>query len=412
MRKLIIPALVAAVLLAAIVGVGEYAAPQDGSRESVTVPGTDSTNAVPQPKAQACRGVWVSYMEVPKAGESGEDYAAAAEKLFAGIAQAGFNTAFVHVRAFADSAYPSKLFPRAQWLSGGKALSYDPLELLLAAAKKHGIAFHAWINPFRVQTTADESKLPAESPAAKWLKDGSGLAINAAGGIYLNPAAPQVHRLIYDGVEEILRGYDVDGIHIDDYFYPSSAAEIDAALYEEYQKQGGRLSLGDWRRAAISGFVAGLYRSIKAINKEVLLSISPGGNIRRNRESLYADVELWASRPGYMDMLIPQLYYGFENSAIPFESAAREWDRLATAPGLELVFGLAAYKAGKEDPYAGDGRGEWQQHGDILARQAAFALKLRSRAGIALFSYDYVLGEKSPAAKVELACLQKSGAWG
>jgi len=365
------------------------------------------------------RAVWLSYIEFPKATVSREQYAAEADRIFAELAKSGFNAAFVHVRAFADSIYPSKLFPWAKWLTGkqGKDPGYDPLAILLAASKKHGIAFHAWMNPFRVQTGGtDEAGLAPDNPALKWLRDpeakAKNLVVKVADGIYFNPAAPEVHKLIYDGVREILQNYNVDGIHIDDYFYPSQKESIDSAQYESYKKSGGKLSLDDWRRASVNTFVAGLYQTVKNCKARAVVSISPGGNIRHNRDTLYADAARWLSTPGYLDMIIPQLYYGFENQAMPFERAAKEWNDLVKLPSVQVAFGLAAYKSGKADQYAGSGKNEWIDNSDILARQAAFSQRLRPGIGLVLFSWDYVLGgKKTPALTAELNKLYKGGVW-
>ncbi|MCL2023564.1 MAG: family 10 glycosylhydrolase [Oscillospiraceae bacterium] len=358
---------------------------------------TVKTNTTTTNTAQASlRGIWISYFEVPKATVTKAQYEKTAQAMFAEIAKAGYNTAFVHVRAMADAIYPSEVFPWARWLTGkqGKAPGYDPLAILLAAAKKNGVAFHAWFNPFRVQSSGTDTKdLAKNNPALKWLENSpdKGLVSKIAGGIYFNPAATEVHSLIYSGVKEILK-YNVDGIHIDDYFYPTQSKTIDSAQYAAYQKSGGKLSLDAWRRASVNTFVAGLYQTVKSAKKSVVVSISPGGNIRTNYSKLYADAATWGSKTGYVDLLIPQIYYGFENSAQPFEKTVKEWNDLVKISSVKLAFGLAAYKVGTSDSYAGAGKNEWIDKSDILARQAAAIQKIRPQSGLVLFSYSYVFG--------------------
>ena len=155
-------------------------------------------------------------------------------------------------------------------------------------------------------------------------------------------------------------------------------------------KAGGKLSLSDWRRENVSVFVSGLYAAIKAIKPEVQLVISPGGNIDHNYNNLYADVARWAREPGFCDVLMPQLYYGFLNAKLPFEDTAREWASLVTAPNVQLCFGLAFYKSGKEDQYAGGGKQEWVEHSDIIARQVAFCRTLSPYSGFALYTYSSI----------------------
>ncbi|MDR1410192.1 MAG: family 10 glycosylhydrolase [Oscillospiraceae bacterium] len=386
---------------------------------TIYAPKPTTTGAQTPKSNKPFRAVWISYMELPKATVTKEQYAATADKIFSNIANVGFNAAFVHVIPFADSIYPSQIFPWSRFVTGinGKVPDYDPLAILLKSAKKYGIAFHVWINPFRVQSSdTDESKLPPDSPAAKWLKDpaakAKGLVIKTAGGIYFNPAASEVHALICNGVREILRNYDVDGIHLDDYFYPSQDITIDSIQYTEYKRGGGTLPLDNWRRASVNAFIAGLYQTVKSEKPGTVFSISPGGNIQRNREELYADAAHWVSAPGYVDMIIPQLYYGFENQAMPFEKAAKQWNDMVKLPSVELVFGLAAYKSGKLDEKAGRGAAEWQRYDDILAREAAFVQKRHPGVGLALYSYAYVLGnKKTSVVETELAKLYAGGVW-
>ena len=177
------------------------------------------------------RGIWLSCFEFPSAqGKTREQFAAAADTIFKNIASLGLNAAFVHVRPFSDSIYPSDIFPWSKYISGeqGKNPGYDTLAILLSAAKKYGIAFHAWINPFRVATDSDYTKLAPSNPARKIIESGNadGDVCVLSNGIYYCPASTAMHELILSGVKEILSKYDVDGIHIDDYFYPSASESV------------------------------------------------------------------------------------------------------------------------------------------------------------------------------------------
>jgi uncharacterized lipoprotein YddW (UPF0748 family) len=342
---------------------------------------------VPAVSAEELRGVWLSYVELTQAAGTGRrQFRARYDKLFAQMESFGLNAVFVQVRPFSDALYPSGLFPWSAILTGkqGEDPGYDPLGLLLALAKDHGLALHAWLNPFRIATRADWGRLSEDHPARKHKTDG--WVRGAEGGLYWNPALPEVHALIYAGLRELLKDYKVAGVHIDDYFYPTADAGFDAAQFGAYRKQGGGLALEDWRRELVSQFVAGFYREAKNARPDVIVSVSPGGNPDRNRALLFADTERWLAEPGFADWIIPQLYFGFSHEKLPFEATARHWAELPRDKTVRLLAGLAAYKAGTEDTFAGDGAAEWQTGGDILARQLALCRSLPGYDGFALYS--------------------------
>ena len=154
--------------------------------------------------------------------------------------------------------------------------------------------------------------------------------------------------MIAQGAAEIAENYDVDGIHFDDYFYPSEDPSLDSAAYESYtQSVENPLPLLEWRAANINAMVAQVYESIKAVKEEVVFGISPQGNIA-NDEAMGADVKTWAAVPGYVDYLAPQLYFSFENEALGYLEALEEWAALPQHEGLKLYAGLALYKVGTD----------------------------------------------------------------
>ncbi len=344
------------------------------------------------PRDEKLRGVWLSYAEIPSTvGVSKSEYRRKADEIFQNIRQAGLNTAFVHIRAFSDAFYPSQIFPSSAYIAGaqGAKLAYDPTAILIDSAKKHDIAFHAWINPFRIATHTDTQKLSPDNPARKILDSGNagGAVCVLENGIYYNPACPDVHALIVDGVLEFLENHDVDGVHIDDYFYPSTDESIDCADYDKYCKSGGEMPLSQWRRDSINAFVCALYSAVKSSDAELVFSISPSGNITNNAEKLYADVESWLADDCYADLIIPQLYYGFEHSSLPFAKTADEWASLK-GENVRLAAGIAVYKSGKEDVYAGEGVNEWVNNADVVRRQIEMIQSKESYCGYVLFSYE------------------------
>lgn len=346
--------------------------------------------------SEEVRAVWVNYNELSMkslGGGTQTDFQNKSEEMCRNIRESGMNTVIVHVRPFCDAFYASELFPWSVYLTGtqGQGVDYDPLGIFLAAAKAQNLSVQAWINPYRVLLSAEWEKLSDNNPAKQWYEAGkTENLLLAEDGIYLNPSSVEAQTLIINGVREILQKYDIDAIHMDDYFYPTNDPSVDAASYASYQQAGGRLSQDDWRRENVSMFVSALYAAIKAQNPQTQLVISPGGDIARNRDRLYADVERWAREPGFLDVLMPQLYYGFENAAKPFEKTAAEWANLRFAPNVSLCFGLAAYKCGKEDVHAGTGVLEWTQQEDILARQLKLCRTLPHYGGFALYTYSSI----------------------
>lgn len=346
--------------------------------------------------SEEVRAVWVNYNELSMkslGGGTQTDFQNKSEEMCRNIRESGMNTVIVHVRPFCDAFYASELFPWSVYLTGtqGQGVDYDPLGIFLAAAKAQNLSVQAWINPYRVLLSAEWEKLSDNNPAKQWYEAGkTENLLLVEDGIYLNPSSVEAQTLIINGVREILQKYDIDAIHMDDYFYPTNDPSVDAASYASYQQAGGRLSQDDWRRENVSMFVSALYAAIKAQNPQTQLVISPGGDIRKNHDNLYADVERWAREPGFLDVLMPQLYYGFENAAKPFEKTAAEWANLRFAPNVSLCFGLAAYKCGKEDVHAGTGALEWTQQDDILARQLKLCRTLPHYGGFALYTYSSI----------------------
>ncbi|MDR1735014.1 MAG: family 10 glycosylhydrolase [Oscillospiraceae bacterium] len=401
MRRKVVCFLIPLLLLgAAVVVLRPKEAAETSAPPAVTSAETQDTAA--KANLNPVRAVWLSYVDLkqPAPGISGKAFKEKYEAAFVRMAAMGLTDVFIQVRPFSDAIYPSKLAPWSHILTGtqGKDPGYDPLAILVDAGHKNGLAVHAWLNPFRIWL-AEKDKLALSNPALEHLAKKDAYVREAAGGYYWNPALPAVHTMIYDTVEEILKGYAVDGIHIDDYFYPTTDAAFDKPEYEAYKKSGGTLSLADWRRSVVDSFVSGLYNRTKAAKPGAIVSISPAANIEKNRTEMYADVAVWAATPGYCDWLIPQLYFGFEHPTFPFAKTAKAWAALPQHSGLRLIAGLAPYKAGVGDPNAGEAADEWQKHQDILGRQAQEIQKLRTYQGFALYSYASVCGENLTAAQ-------------
>ncbi|MGN1120293.1 MAG: glycoside hydrolase family 10 protein, partial [Oscillospiraceae bacterium] len=321
------------------------------------------------------KGVWISYIELAEmlTGKSASEFRAAIGKAYDNCVSLGLNTVFVHVRSHGDAYYDSDLFAWSKYASGtfGKAPGFDPLDIMIDEAHSRGLSFQAWINPLRCCGTGEISG--AEGTAVYSWANGTATAgkyiVNVGGTYYLNPAYGEVIDYIAEGAAEIAANYDVDGVHIDDYFYPTTDSSFDSAAFNASSSG----SLSDFRFANCDRLVRALYSSVKAANPTALFGVSCQGSMENNYNLMYADVKKWCTESGYVDYIAPQIYYGFDNSAQPYKTCTSEWNDLAKQGGIPLIVGLSASKIGLEDTWAGAGKTEWITDENILARQLEYA---------------------------------------
>lgn len=364
--------------------------------EPVVIPDTGSSSYSALNHADV-KGVWISYIELADmlTGKSAEQFRKAISAAYDNCVSLGINTVYVHVRSHGDAYYKSSLYPWSKYVTGtlGKAPSFDPLEIMISEAHSRGLSFQAWINPLRACAVGDIS---GESgyPIGKWA-DGSNTAgkyvVKVGSYYYLNPAYDEVVELIAAGAAEIAANYDVDGVHIDDYFYPTTDASFDSSAYSA----SGYGTLSSFRLANCDKLVGGIYRAVKSANSSALFGVSCQGSIENNYSQMYADVKKWCSQSGFTDYIMPQIYYGFNNSAQPYSRCAAEWDALAQSGGIPLIIGLSVSKIGLEDTWAGAGKTEWITDKNILSRQYSEALAQRSYGGICLYSYRSIFAPES-----------------
>lgn len=270
-------------------------------------------------------------------------------------------------------------------------MNYDPLEIIISEGHKAKLSVHSWINPLRCQTDAQLKELDNKYIIKQWYDDNSKngtYIIKINDRWYLNPAYEEVRNYVADGVREIAENYNIDGIHIDDYFYPTQEESFDTAAF----KESGNSDLKQWRTENIDNLVKGVYNTIKNVNPNIIFGISPQGNIDSDCNVLYADVKKWCSEEGYCDYIVPQIYYGFENESLPFENTVNEWLKLNTCDNVKLIIGICTYKIGKEDKWAGSGKNEWKETKGIPAKQAEFVFKNKTD-GIAVYSYESLFAD-------------------
>ncbi len=337
------------------------------------------------------RGVWLNCYELSDMLSEGDEdvFRAKVENMLSVCKSQSINTVFLQVRPFADSVYPSEIFPFSDYAlsDSGNKPDFDVLSVFIELAEKAGIDVHAWINPYRISYKTSLSELKKDSIAFK--EDYKDSVVCTDAGIYLNPCYDKSRSLVLSGVREILENYNVKGIHIDDYFYPLTEEKFDKPQYDEYFKQGGKLTFAQWRRENVNSLVSSIYSLVHSYGDDLVFSISPAGDIDKNLSSYYADVKLWLRETGYADVIIPQVYFGFEHEKMPFEQVAEKWIGLTRVEGVDIWCGLAAYKRGTTDEFAGTGSEEWKEDSNIIERQKAY-VDNSAYSGYVLYSYKYI----------------------
>ena len=335
------------------------------------------------------KAIYISYLEFYNNfyGGSKSVNQSKIEKMIDNIKNNNFNAIFLHVSPFSDSIYNSKIFPYSIALTGkeGKNPGFDYLEYFIKIAHSRNIKIHAWINPYRISFESDVNKISQDNPAYQLIGTSNILADKK--GIYYNPASEIVKNLILRQIEEIINNYNVDGIHFDDYFYMQK--DIDKLEYSNYQKNGGKMNLSEFRLHNTNDLIERVYKTIKEKDNNIVFSIAPDGNINNNYQYHYADVKMWLKSDKYVDMIMPQIYYGFNNEYSPFINVLENWNKITTNKDIKIVPVLALYKCGEVDNEAGKGKNEWMNNSDVLMRQVAI-IRNQSLKGFALFRYDYM----------------------
>ena len=377
-------------------------------------------NAEPAPSPQAApnpalpsgewRAVWVSYLEFAEMDFSSESaFRADAAALMDNCLSLGLNTVIAQVRPFGDALYRSSLFPWSHLCTGvqGQDPGFDPLDVLLQEAHTRGISVEAWVNPYRLRSSAAMPPNLADSNLAnthpEWV-------CTVDGGLYLNPAEPAAADYVVQGVAELVQNYAVDGIHFDDYFYPTTDESIDAAQFEA----SGAGNLAAWRRENVTALVRAVHDTVKAADPTLRFGISPQGNPDNDENQQYSDVTGWlASGDGdaVVDYLCLQVYWGqgfaLHNGStrFAFENIVPAWLAYPRAADVALYFGLGAYRVGVGDGGSNENSLSGWSTGRALADQVAF-LREQGAGGWALYRYGSLFGpEQTSLAAAECGAL-------
>jgi len=343
------------------------------------------------------RSMYISYVELQDHIRDAKDNETSKSNIISmldNIKALDFNWVILHVRSHSDAIYKSDIFPWSANVSKEEGLNpgYDVLQFFIDEAHKRGIKLHAWINPYRIRSFVDKTTISAENPAFLMF-DSRDVSVIEGKGIWYNPASIKVRELIVDGIKELVENYDIDGVHFDDYFYPNQ--DIDNEEYDEYKNSGGELSLSEYRLNNVSVLIKEVYSAIKKIKPNVLFGIAPEGNIDNNYSSNYIDTRMLLANEGYIDYIMPQIYYGFFNEAKPFIDTVNMWNSLIKVKTIELIPALAFYKVGTIDNYARSGYEEWTTSSDVIMKQILISRYMSNYKGFSIFSYNYLFENKN-----------------
>ncbi len=327
-----------------------------------TIPYDEITDLTPAPPKREFRAVWiatVTNIDWPsKKGLPVADQQREIVTMFDQHQQMGLNAVVVQVRSAADAFYARGSEPWSEWLTGQQGLApepfYDPLEFMIEQAHQRGLEFHAWFNLDRAAFSKTASIAPTNIVNRKpeWML--------AYGGKKLfNLGIPAVRSYIAGIVANVVREYDVDGIHFDDYFYPY--AEPGQVLRDDstYKANFNGMSKADWRRDNVTKLVTELRDSIRANKPWIKFGISPFG-IWKNKSNdpegsatsggqsyyeIYADTRKWV-REGLIDYIVPQVYFSSEFNKVPYKTLVEWWTRNC-GDNCHLYIGHGAYRVGR-----------------------------------------------------------------
>ncbi|WP_067175341.1 family 10 glycosylhydrolase [Microtetraspora niveoalba] len=268
------------------------------------------------------------------------------------------NAVMIQVRPTADAFWPSPYEPWSQWLTGaqGGDPGYDPLAFMVAEAHARNLELHAWFNPYRIANHDDPTKLVSTHPARQhpdW-------RFAYGGKLYYNPGIPEVRGFIEDAIMDAVSRYDIDGVHLDDYFYPypvSGETIPDSATYSRYG--AGFPTIADWRRDNVNRLVRELDERVHAAKPYLAFGVSPFGIWRNSStdplgsrtsglqsyDAIYADSRLWVKQ-GWVDYIAPQIYWHIGYAPAAYEVLTSWWSDVVKGTGVGLVVGQAAYRAG------------------------------------------------------------------
>ncbi|MGW3469313.1 glycoside hydrolase family 10 protein [Saccharopolyspora sp. NPDC000995] len=323
-----------------------------------------TTGAAAKAPSTAMRGMWIAGVEnIDWPSKPGLSVAAQQDEYRKLLDQAvanKLNAVFVQVRPTADAFWPSPLEPWSHWLTGrqGQDPGYDPLRFMIDETHKRGLRFHAWFNPYRISMTDDPQALVPEHPARRhpeW-------TFAYGGKLYYDPGVPLARAFVTDAIMNAVENYDVDGVHLDDYFYPYPVGGQQIPDEKTFAEHGKDFAdIADWRRHNVDQLVSGLDARVHRAKPDAAFGVSPFG-IWRNAASdpagsdtkglesysaIYADSRKWV-REGWVDYIAPQVYWQIGHPAADYAALIPWWSKTVSGTGVDLYIGQAAYRVGRE----------------------------------------------------------------
>ncbi len=342
-------------------------------------------------KREKTSAVWITQFDMCRAFLCADEDSVRekAREMCDTLVSAECNTVFLQMHPNGDSMYTSDLFPASKYLCGeyGKALKCDAAGILIGALAEKGIKVYAWINPYRLMTEKEMQSIGNEYEIRRAYDSRDGSIRLCDGRLYFDPSSEKARRMICECADEILCLYDVEGIVIDDYFYPTHSEDFDRDSFAS----SGETDLAQFRRDSITKLIASLHETTSAHGAK--LCVAPAGNIYSLYDGYYLDIPAWCES-GYVDLLSPQIYFGYKNKYCPFYKVLRDWE--SAAGDVPVVPSLAAYKAASAEPdgFAGgaEAMAEWSEDDGVLYRQIRYC-RMRY-GGCVLFSYESLSGLK------------------
>lgn len=314
------------------------------------------SNAAVSPELRAAWIATVFNIDWPtKSGLSVEEMRSELYNSIHNMYRIGINCVIMQVRPHSDAFYKSSFEPWSKYLTGVEGVEpegFDPLAYAIQLCHERGMELHAWFNPYRVSMHSID-EMDQNNPLRKYHSD---WLVEYGGKVYLDPGVPEVSGWVTDVVTDVVSRYDIDAVHFDDYFYPYRVAGVEFPDADRYMRYGSGASLSDWRRSNVDRVVQMISNAIKASKPWVQFGISPFGVWRNssvdpagsvteagmtNYDDLYADVLKW-QREGWIDYLMPQLYWPRSHPKVPFNHLLDWWGKHTYGRGFYV--GLFATK--------------------------------------------------------------------
>ena len=380
---------------------------KNAAMESPVSPNQQTTKAAPsnlkrESPMSELRGVWVSTVQRVDFPSKATTNPAVLKKEWLTLLQfyksLNLNAVIVQIRPTGDAIYPSKIVPYTKWLTGksGKPLdnNFDLLQFMIESAHTEGIEFHAWVNPYRIIIDGDTTDLDARHPFRAhrdW--------VMPYGREYLlDPGIPGVWKYVTSIVEEVVKKYDVDAIHFDDYFYPYRLAGAELSDSKTFERYGFKFeNIDDWRRANVDSLIFNVKRIIKKNKPNVQLGVSPFA-VWRNQvndtegsdtkafqscyDDLYADVRYWMQSK-WLDYVAPEIYFHIGHPLVNYETALNWWQD--NSFGTKLYISHAMYKVNNQEKYP-----QWRNP-DQIPQQLDLARSKSQVKGLVFFSSKWLI---------------------